>query len=134
MLKRKRFKSFVPIIILFIVLNGLFVSVGSFITRWNADQDVLIVGNLILFIITLFSFLWAQKGLNNKNPHAFFRSIYGSIIVKLFVCLIAAFSYIATYKSDLNKPALFICMGLYLVYSFVEVSILTKLLRDNTHA
>ena len=102
--------------------------------RWNADQDVLVFGNLLLFLITLISFLVARRGLNNSNPHAFVRSVYGGIMIKLFICIIAAFIYIASVGKSLNKPAFFTCMGLYLVYTFIEVSILTKLLKGRSNA
>ena len=126
---RRTSKEFVPILLLFVVVNSLSISFRKRWAAWNVDQDVLIIGNLFLFLITLVSFVIAKRGLQNSNPHAFVRSVYGSIMSKLFICLIAAFIYIAVYKKDLNKPAFFACMGLYLVYTFLEVSILTRLLR-----
>jgi len=123
-----------PVILVFIVLNGFFISAKNMLQRWNVDQDIAIIGNTLLFIITLSSFLLAQRGLKNPNPHAFVRSVYMSVMLKLFVCIIAAFIYIALNKSKLNKPALFICMALYLVYTFLEVGSLTKLLKQKKNA
>ena len=128
-MRRNRFKEFSPVVFLFVILNSLAVGLRSRWTAWNVDQDVVIFGNLFLFLITLASFFIARKGLHNQNPHAFSRSVMGSIMVKMFLAVIAAFVYISIYKKDINKPALFICMGLYLVYTFMEVSALTKLLR-----
>lgn len=122
-----------PVVVFFIVLNGFFISGKNMLARWGVDQDVMIIGNLLLFIITLLSFLLAQKGLKNPNPHAFVRSVYSSMMIKLFICIIAAFIYISMYRDNLNKPALFTCMGLYLVYTFMEVSILMKLLKEKTN-
>ena len=102
--------------------------------RWNADQNVLIIGNALLFIITIISFLLAQRGLKNTNTHAFIRAIIGGIMIKLFVFIIAAFVYISIFKKQINKPALFTCMGLYLVYTFFEVSVLTKQLKQKANA
>jgi hypothetical protein len=133
-MNRNRLKGFVPVILVFIVLNGFFISAKNMLQRWNVDQDVAIIGNALLFLITLCSFLLGQRGLKNPNPHAFIRSVYMSVMLKLFVCIIAAFVYIAMYKSKLNKPALFICMGLYLVYTFLEVASLTKLLKQRKNA
>ena len=130
MILRNRFRDFAPIALLFVIVNALAISLRSRWTAWNVSQDVLIAGNLFLFLVTLLSFLIARRGLQDKNPHAFVRSIYGSILFKLFICLIAAFIYIAINKRELNKPAFFACMGLYLVYTFLEVSILTRLLRQ----
>ena len=101
--------------------------------RWGADQDVLIIGNALLFLVTIVSFVLAQRGLKSTNPHAFVRSVYGSIMIKLFVCLIAAFIYIFLFRKDLNKPAFFTLMGLYLVYTFIEVSTLTKMLKQRAN-
>jgi len=130
---KKRFKSFTPVIFFFIALNGFFISGKNMLAKWGVDQGVVIVGNLLLFVITLLSFWLGQRGLKNPNPHAFVRSVYSSIMIKLFACIIAAFVYISIYKSNLNKPALFICMGLYLVYTFIEVSVLMKLLKEKTN-
>lgn len=127
-------RPFLPIVLLFLILNGFFIAGKEMLERWNADQSVLIVGNLLLFGITLFSFFIARKGLRNANPHAFVRSVYGGIMIKLFICIIAAFVYIASFGKALNKPALFTCMGLYLVYTFLEVSILTKMLKGSSDA
>ena len=132
-MRQGKFKGFLPVVIFFIALNGFFISGKNMLQRWNTDRDVLIIGNLLLFLITLSSFLLAQRGLKNPNPYAFVRSIYASVMIKLFVCIIAAAVYIAMYKTNLNKPALFICMGLYLVYTFMEVAVLMKLLKLKKH-
>ncbi|MGZ3922358.1 MAG: hypothetical protein ACXVBJ_01230 [Flavisolibacter sp.] len=131
---KNRLRGFMPVILVFIVLNAFFLSGRTMLQRWNLDQDVAIIGNALLFVITLISFLLAQRGLKNPNPYAFVRSIYGSVMLKLFVCIIAAFIYISMYKTKLNKPALFMCMGLYLVYTFLEVASLTKLLKQKKNA
>jgi len=130
---KARRNGFLPVMLFFILLNGLFIAGKSWFDQWGVDRNVLIAGNTILFVITLVSFFVATKGLNHPNPHAFVRSIYGSIMIKLFLCIIAAFIYIASYRDKLNKPALFICMGLYLVYTFLEVSGLMKLLKQRTN-
>lgn len=131
---KHKLKGFVPVIFLLILLNGFFSIGKDFLQQKGIDADVLIVGNTLLFLITLISFLLAHRGLSNPNPHAFVRSVYMSMTIKLFVCIIAAFVYISIYKSNLNKPALFICMGLYLVYTFLEVAILMKMLKQKKNA
>lgn len=134
MQRKKRLDGFKPIVLIFIILNGVFVAGSAMLQRWGADQSVLIIGNLFLFGITLVSYLLAKRGLTNPNPHAFVRSVYSSILLKLFVCLIAAAIYISIYKTALNKPAFFTLMGLYLVYTFLEVSVLTKALKQQKNA
>lgn len=128
---RSKMRDFAPVFLLFIVLNGLFISGRGWLERWGADQQVLIAGNILLFLVTLFSFLLAKRGLANPNPNKFIQGVYSSILIKLFACMTAAVIYIASQKSNLNKPALFTCMGLYLVYTFLEVAVLMKMLRNN---
>jgi len=123
-----------PLIILFILLNALFLTGKNFLERSGFDQSVLIIGNLILFAATLVSFVFARQGLRSENPQAFVRSVYMSIMIKLFICVIAAVIYIFLFRKNLNRPALFTCMGLYLVYTFIEVSVLTKTLKEKRHA
>lgn len=129
-MNNNRIKSFSPILVIFIVLNAVFIVFRKRFEELGVDADVLLIANLLLFIITLISFMLALKGLKNPNPNAFVRSVYGSMIIKLFAGMIAATIYISIYQKDLNKPALFGSMGLYLLYTFAEVTVLTKLLRQ----
>jgi hypothetical protein len=127
-------RPFSPVILLFIILNALFLTGRNTLEGWNVDQKVLIAGNILLFVITLISFLLAQRGLKSSNTHVFIRAVIGSIMIKLFVSVIAAFIYISIFKKQINKPALFTCMGLYLIYTFLEVSILTSQLKLKSNA
>ena len=132
-MKNRRTKAITPLLLFFVILTALLVTGKGMLERWGLDRDVVIIGNILLFLITLLSFNMGLKGLRDPNPHAFVRSVYSSILLKLFLCIIAAFIYISLYGNNLNKPALFTCMGLYLVYTFMEVSTLMKLLKDQSH-
>lgn len=130
---KKNSRGFVPVVIFFVLVNSFFISGRHMLERWGADQEVLIIGNAILFVVTMISFFLSERGIHHQNPNVFVRSVYGSIMIKLFVYMIAAFVYISLHKKDLNKPALFTCMALYLVYTFMEVAMLMKLLRRAKH-
>jgi hypothetical protein len=130
---QNRKRPLIIIVILFVALSGFFVTSRGMLERIGADQEALLIGNLVLFLITLVSYFIATRGLKSTNPHAFVRSVFGSITIKLFACMIAAFIYIATYQKDINKPALFSLMGMYLLYTFVEVGALTRLLKQKSN-
>jgi len=123
-----------PVIILFIILTAIFIAAKSMLARYGINNEVLIIGNLVLLIATTLSFLISYKNLRSPNPNAAVRSMYGSFMVKFFICLIAAFAYVMIKRKEVDKYALFICMGLYLVYTFMEVGILTKLLKEKKNA
>jgi hypothetical protein len=133
-MKENRRQPFFPIIILFIILTAIFISGRSLLTKWKMDQEVLIVGNLVLFTATLLSAWVSLKGINARTGRGAVRGVYGSFMIKFFICLAAAFIYIMIAKKNVNKPALFVCMGLYIVYTFLEVSILTKLSNQKKNA
>ena len=70
-MKESKLKRFVPVIIFFIVLNGFFISAKNMLQRWHTDQEVLIIGNLLLFVITLISFFDFCKRITKPQPECF---------------------------------------------------------------
>ncbi len=126
----KNRKPWLPLLLLFILLCSFFVVGKKWLLQKGIDTDVLIVGNLVLFLATAMSFYVYQRSLRSANPQAAIRGMYGSFMIKFFICLIAAFIYIMAAKKNVNKPALIVCMGLYIVYTVIEVAVLQKLLRQ----
>lgn len=122
------------IMLLFIILTALFITQQKALTKWGFDSDLLIIGNLVLFLITILSFKILSGSFQSGNGHAFVRSVYTSFVVKFFAIAIAAFIYILIAKNGVNKPSLLGCMGLYIVYTTVEVSVLTRMLKQNKNA
>ena len=127
-------KPWFPLVFVFVVLNIFFFSFHDWLVKKGVNNDVLIIGNLILFIATLLSFVVYLSSLRSSGGGAALRGMYGSFIVKFFTCLVAAFAYIMIAKKDVNKPALIICLGLYIVYTIIEVSSLQKLLKQKKNA
>lgn len=129
-MKQNATSLLVPIILLFLIVNGFLLSGRTMLEKWSVDREVLIIGNLILFMVSLLSFWMGMRGLRSDNPHRFVRSVYSSFIAKFFILIIAAFVYIMIMKKNVNKPALIACMCLYLVYTFLEVSTLMKIAKQ----
>lgn len=130
----KNFRNWIPVVLLFVLLNGFFIVGKNWLVNKGVDHEVLIVGNLILFVATALSFFIYQRSLKSPNPQASVRGMFGSFMVKFFLCLIAAFVYIMVEKKNVNKPALIICMGLYIIYTIAEVSALQKILKQKKNA
>ena len=123
-----------PMIIVFILLNAFFVTGKTLLEKWNADQGVLIIGNLLLFFASLLSFVLLRRSMAAANPNVFVRAIYTSFIVKFFICAVAAAIYVLVSGKEVNKPGLIGCMFLYVIYTFIEVSSLMKLLKLKKNA
>lgn len=102
--------------------------------EWNIDATVLLVGNVILFAVTLFSFNLFARSLSATNPYAITRMIYGSVGIRMLVCLVAVAIYIFIERKNVNKAALIGCLVLYVVYTAVEVAIVTKKSKQQKNA
>ncbi len=134
MTKKNKLGPFSPITILFLVLTTFYIFGVSFLSEWGFDIRVLVVANTLLYGLTFISFYIAKKGLANKNPHVFVRSVMGSMMMKFFVIIIATVVYLMLFRANFNKPAFFTSMGLYLVYLFLEVSILNTMMNQQKNA
>jgi hypothetical protein len=60
--------------------------------------------------------------------------MYGSVLVRMVVCLVAVFIYVSIVGKGVNKGAVFGCFFLYFVYTGVEVAILMKLMKQQKNA
>jgi hypothetical protein len=127
MTNKTGFKAFRPVLLIFIITTALFIVARSVLSGWGINANVLLTGNLLLFLASAAAFYIHTKNMHAKNGHAVVRTMYGSIMAKMIICIAAAFIYFSAAGKGVNKMAVFGCMFLYLVYTFVEVSILMKL-------
>ncbi len=119
-------KSVLPLVTVFLVFGILILVFRKSLEQYGFDWQVLSGGNLIIYLVTAISIHLLNKGLHAGNTQAFLRNAYSGILVRLFTLALAAFIYILAAGKNMNKPALFACMGLYLIYSFVEMYIVMK--------
>ena|SRR5688572_20768113 len=115
-----------PLLIVFLVVNGLLLVFRQRMDGLGVDTGILLTGNLILFVIFLISLLMHARSAESSSTQAFLRSVYGGMLLKLFGGAIAAFIYIYLFREKVNKPALFGCMFLYMLYTFLELRVVLK--------
>src|SRR3982751_5573813 len=120
-------KTFVPLIIFFLTLTLVFFFLHWYFPDQPVDFRVLLAGNTLLFLIGLISFRMNTGAMRHQNTQGFLRLVYGAFIIKFFVLALAALTYIVIFKKMINKPALFGCVGLYFIYSFIEMRAVMKL-------
>ena len=123
-----------PMILVFVLLNVFFITARQWLVNKGVDQEVMIIGNLLLFVVSVIIFLITHRSLQSSNPHSFVRAMYGGFIIKFFAVAITAFIYIMIAKKNVNKPALIACMLLYVVYTFIEVKTLLGVLKQKKNA
>ena len=112
----------------------LFLDRQGVFANYNIDGTVVIIGNFILFLVSLATLVITQRSFKSANPQAFVRSIYAGFIIRFFVVAISAFVYIMVAKKAVSKPALMICAVLYIIYSVLEISKLLQLLKPKKNA
>ena len=126
--------KYLPVVGLYILINVIVLIFRSWLQSYGFDIQLLLIANAILFFISLSGFLIQARGLKSTNPNAFIRSVYVSFILKLFIVLIVVFAYVFLTKGKINKPSLFTSMGLYIVYTSIEVIQLMKIARKKPDA
>jgi len=123
-------RSVWPLVFIFLLAGAAILVFKNYLRQKGIDWEVLTGGNIFIYAVTAISFQLLSKGLKADNTNAFLRSAYSGILIKLMACAGAAFIYIFVAGKNLNKPALFICMGLYLIYSFVEMNLILKISKQ----
>lgn len=111
-------KRYLPLILFFIIINGLGIVFGERLIENGIDQAVILAGNLILFLVSLITTYLYSKEIKPQKGHAAVRNVYGGFMIKFFVLAVSVMVYFY-FAREINKPAIFACMGLYLVYSFL---------------
>jgi hypothetical protein len=123
-----------PVLIIFVVVTLFCLAIPTVLSGWGIDAGVLLVGNVILFVATLVSFIFYRRSLGNNHAPYFMRMIYSAMFTKMAICIFSAFIYIVTYKKEVSKGAIFACMFLYFVYTFVELAVVLKLSKEKKNA
>ncbi len=119
-----------PILFIFVFITAFCITGKKWLAKQGIQQDVVLVGNLILFAVSLLAYYLNHRSLRSANPQASVRAMYGSFMIKFFVLAIAAFVYIMIAKKNVNKPGLIICAGLYILYTVFETRAMLKLLKQ----
>lgn len=116
-----------PILIVFLLISVIFLAASSFWESHNIKTGVVLIANGILFIATVLNLYFQFRNLSNPNPNAIIRGIMAGMFLKLFVLAGAVLIYLIAAGDARNVNAVFVGMGLYIVYTWLEVRISLRL-------
>lgn len=134
MLQQSKFgKLLMPFFALFTIVNIAFLIWAD---KWDAIQinhSVIIFGNALLFLLSLFSLWLHLKALNNKNPNVLVRSVLSSTFLKIILIATSVLLYLKFVPKELrSRLAVIIVLFLYIIYVYLEVRIVLKLNKKKT--
>ncbi|MEO5684799.1 MAG: hypothetical protein ABIQ88_19310 [Chitinophagaceae bacterium] len=114
-------KTILPLIVVYGITTAFLILGKKQLLGWGVDPSVVIVGNLLLFAVSLVSLLLYQRAMSHPTTLGFLRNTYSGLFLKLLVCLIAVIIYILIERERVNKPAIFACVFLYFLYMLLEM-------------
>jgi hypothetical protein len=127
------FKYFWKFCVLFLIIVILILAFKSFLMAKNIDKDVLLYGNVLIFLVCFFSLVVQHKAMKASTHNNFTLLVYSSFLGKLLICTIAAFIYIKS-ATIVNKNAIFILMGIYFMYTILEITGVLQITKDIKNA
>ncbi|MEO7453016.1 MAG: hypothetical protein ABIU63_18470 [Chitinophagaceae bacterium] len=110
-----------PLVIVYSISTALVILGKQKLQQWGVDTTVLILGNLLLFLVSLASLLLYQRAMSHPTTIGFLRNTYSGLFLKLLACIVAVLLYVLLAKEHLNKPALLTCIFLYFLYTLLEM-------------
>lgn len=107
-----------------VIVFAILLITKTFLTA--IDGRVVLVANLLLTAILIWNVWRNFRASDDKNPHVMVRGVMSGVVLKLFVLGGAAFIYLYAAGANRNTNALFVSMALYIVYTWLEVRIITS--------
>ena len=111
-------KKMTPILTLFALVNTLcFLFMEHFLFL---NYYFIIVVNTMLILMAFLSYVRILK-MDKMNPNAMIRSVMLGTLTKMGVFAIAALIYAKTQQTKVGIPTLLACMGIYILYTWLEL-------------
>ena len=114
------FKKFLPITALFMLVNAIGLFSFYFFPFTVVKIPFILVVNGMLFALSFFNFRRVLK-MDLTKPNQMVQSVMIGTLVKMMVFAIAALIYSKQKQSPVGLTSLFISMGLYLIYTYLEI-------------
>jgi hypothetical protein len=113
-------KKFLPVTALFVLMNTIGLFCIYFFPIKGIKLSFILVVNLMLFILALFNF-WRIQKMDLSKPNQMVQSVMMGTLVKMMIFAIAALIYSRQNLGPVGLITLFISMGIYLMYTFLEI-------------
>ncbi len=113
--------------VLYIMITGLVLLFEDRLAVKEISAPVIIGGNTLLLLFSVLNLYFQQKNINNPNGSAVIRGVMAGTFLKLMGLAAAALIYLVAAGPSRNVNGVFVCMGLYIIYTWLEVRISLRL-------
>lgn len=124
-------KYFLPILLIFIIVNSFCLLSKKFLLGRGIDSTVLLGANIILFLLSVIALIMHITAVKNKNPNVFVRSVMAASFIKLMVIALVAVTYLSIAKESRNIYGVIASMGLYVIYTIIEIRNASLINKEN---
>ncbi|HAI84131.1 MAG TPA: hypothetical protein DCL43_10705 [Chitinophagaceae bacterium] len=107
--------------VVFLTVNALSSPLQATFQQYQIQTSVVLWGNVLLFVLSIGAALLHGVGMRSTDPYVFYRMVMLATMQKLFISAIAVVLYIVAVGKAKNAPGIYVGMGLYLVYTTIEV-------------
>ena len=115
-------KQLAPILFLFVFANTVLIFTYSYYgVSTSFNLKFIMVLNLILFSMSIYNYIRLRK-MDASKPSAMVRSVMVGTLLKMMIFAGAALAYATQKKAPVGYPTLLSSMGLYLIYTWIEIS------------
>jgi len=115
-------KQLAPILFLFVFANTVLIFTYSYYgVSTSFNLKFIMVVNLMLFGMSIYNYIRLRK-MDASKPSAMVRSVMVSTLLKMMIFAGAALAYATQKKAPVGYPTLLSSMGLYLIYTWIEIS------------
>lgn len=128
----KKSTLYLPLFIVFGLVFILVIVFKNYLIAKDVNTNFVLGANFILFALSIAGLFIQSRGAGATNLNAFLRGIYTSLLMKMFLIVGAILVYITIMGGEVNRPAIFIGMALYFIFTAIEVKQIMKLVRKKT--
>ncbi len=112
---------------LFVFVLGLSMLWQDKLAAYKINWVVVEGANAVLFVFTFLNIYFQKKNINNPNQSAVIRGVMAGTFLKLMGLAAAALIYLVVSGANRSVNAVFVGMGLYIIYTWLEVKISLQL-------
>jgi hypothetical protein len=129
----KKSTLYLPLFIVFGLASILVIVFKDFLAEKDVNSNLILGTNFIFFTLSIAGLFIQRRGAGSENLNVFLRGIYTSLLMKMFLIVGALLIYITIMGGEVNRPAIFISMALYFIFTAVEIKQIMKIVRKKNY-